>query len=189
MRAQLLHKRTCLLLAAVFLATYMPLLLWLPAPITEAKEIEPFVAVVKLVGSYYRVKQKRIPLMKLARLGARVAGLKTAKNFKLAVFENQDFAEHDDSNEFAEMVGKAFTFDKEWQPLVLLQSTRDGAQVYTYIKSTSSENVRLLLVNIGQRNATVLQVDIAPQALLKLLEQPDALSSALTNEAADESPQ
>jgi hypothetical protein len=87
------------------------------------------------------------------------------------------------------MVGKAFTFDKEWQPLVLLQSTRDGAQIYTYIKTTSSENVRLLLVNVGQRNATVLQVDIAPQALLKLLEQPDTLSTALTNEAADESPQ
>jgi len=188
MRAQLLHKRTCLLLALVFLATCMPLLL-LPAPITEAKEIEPFVAVVKLVGSYYRVKQKHIPLMGLAKLGARVAGLKTAKNFKLAVFENQDFAEHDDNNEFAELIGKAFTFDKEWQPLVLLQSTRDGAQIYTYIKNTSSENVRLLLVNIGQRNATVLQVDIAPQALLKLLEQPDTLSSALTNEAADESPQ
>ncbi len=185
MREKLLYGRAGLLVAVLSLS----LLTLLLAPVAKAKEIEPFGVVVKLVGSYYRVKQKRIPLMKLARLGARVAGLKTAKNFKLAIFENQDFAGHDDSNEFAEMVGKAFTFDKEWQPLVILQSTRDGAQIYTYIKNTNSENVRLLLVNIGQRNATVLQVDIAPQALLKLLEQPDSLSNALTNEAADESPQ
>lgn len=188
MREKLLHGRAGLLVAVAFMASLTPLLLLL-APVTKAKEIEPFVVVVKLVGSYYRVKQKRIPLMGLAKLGARVAGLKTAKNFKLAIFENQDFAGHDDSTEFADLVGKAFTFDKEWQPLVLLQSTRDGAQIYTYIKTTSSANVRLLLVNIGQRNATVLQVDIAPQALLKLLEQPDTLSTALTNEAADESPQ
>lgn len=188
MREKLLHGRTCLLVTAAFIASLLMLLLLL-TPITKAKEIKPFGAIVKLVGSYYRVKQKHIPLMGLAKLGARVAGLKTAKNFKLAIFENQDFAGHDDSTEFAELVGKAFTFDKEWQPLVLLQSTRDGAQVYTYIRNTSSENIRLLLVNVGQRNATVLQVDIAPQALLKLLEQPDTLSTALTNEAADESTQ
>jgi hypothetical protein len=185
MREKLLCRRACLLVTVLSLSSLTLLL----APITKAKEIEPFGAIVKLVGSYYRVKQKRIPLMGLAKLGARVAGVKTAKNFKLAIFENQDFAAHNDSAEFAGLVGKAFTFDQEWQPLVLLQSTRDGEQVYTYTRSTKGDDIRLLLVNVGQRNATVLQVDIAPQALLKLLEQPDTLSNALTNEAADESPQ
>ncbi|MFN2455098.1 MAG: hypothetical protein ABR577_12840 [Pyrinomonadaceae bacterium] len=183
MRKKSFTKQTILPVALAFLTSWTPLLLL--APTAKAGEVEPFSPIVKLVESFYRVKQKRLRLMGLAKLGARVAGVKTAKKFKFAIFENQDFVGRGDNTEFAALIGKAF--DKEWQPLVLLQSTRDGEQVYTYLRNTNSENVRLLLVNVGRRRAAVIQVDIAPQDLLKLLEQPDTLSTSLTDEATDES--
>jgi hypothetical protein len=143
-------------------------------------------AVVKLIESHYRVKHRGIPFV--ANLGVKTAKIvsKDARrvlrfgDFKLAIFEDQDFSGRDAGGDIRARMRQ--TLEPEWHPLVAVRLEEEG-QAYTYTKA-DGDKFKVLIVVIGQRDATVLQVNLNPEEFAKLLLNPEHESRELTNEAS-----
>jgi len=140
-------------------------------------------AVVKLVENFYHVKHKGLPL--LARAGMRIARPDEVKSFKLATFENQDFSSAGQSDFYAAMKR---TLNTQWKPLVQVRSRAEGEQNYVFTRE-AGEWLSVMVITIERRDATVLQVEIAPQALIKWMQNPEQMSRSLINEATNSSEQ
>ena len=173
--------------------TFIPLLLLLVAvthvpasPVAAAtKKDAEYSAVVKLIESHYRVKHRGIPFV--ANLGVKTAKVvsKNARrvlrfgSFKLAIFEDQDFSGRDSGTDIRTALRR--TLEPEWHPLVAVQLEEEG-RTYTYTKA-DGDKFKVLIVVIGQRDATVLQVNLDTEEFAKLLLNPEQQSRELTNEA------
>jgi hypothetical protein len=173
--------------------TFIPLLLIvsasLAAPTAAAvfttKETPEYHAVVKLIESHYHVKHRGIPFV--ANLGVKSAKVvsKSARrvlrfgDFKLAIFEDQDFSERDASGDIRTRLRR--TLEPHWHPLVAVRLPEEG-QTLTYTKA-DGDKFKVLIVVIGQRDATVLQVNLNPEEFAKLLLNPEQQSRELTDEA------
>ena len=174
--------------------TFIPLLLLLvavthapasPVAATATKKGAEYGEVVKLIESHYRVKHRGIPFV--ANLSVKTAKVvsKNARrvlrfgSFKLAIFEDQDFSGRDAGTDIRTALRR--TLEPEWHPLVAVQLEEDG-RTYTYTKA-DGDKFKVLVVVIGQRDATVLQVNLNPEEFAKLLLNPEQESRELTNEA------
>lgn len=169
--------------------TFIPLLLLVAvthAPVAAAtKKDAEYSAVVKLIESHYRVKHRGIPFV--ANLGVKTAKVvsKNARrvirfgDFKLAIFEDQDFSGRDATSDIRTRLRR--TLAPEWHPLAGLRLEEEG-QTYTYTKA-DGDKFKVLIIVIGQRDATVLQVNLNPEEFAKLLLNPERESRELTNEA------
>ena len=170
--------------------TFIPLLLLVAvthAPVAAApKKDAEYSAVVKLIESHYRVKHRGIPFV--ADLGVKTAKVisKSARrvlrfgDFKLAIFEDQDFSGRDAGTVDIRSSLRR-TLEPEWHPLVAVQLEEEG-RTYTYTKA-DGDKFKVLVVVIGQRDATVLQVNLNAEEFVKLLKNPEQESRELTNEA------
>jgi hypothetical protein len=144
-------------------------------------------AVVKLIESHYRVKHRGIPFV--ANLGVKTAKVvsKSARrvlrfgDFKLALFEDQDFSGREAAAGGDIRVRLRQTLAPEWHPLFAVRLEEEG-QTYTYTKP-DGDKFKVLIVVIGQRDATVLQVNLNTEEFAKLLMNPERESRELTNEA------
>lgn len=151
---------------------------------TATKEAE-YHAVVKLIESHYRVKHRGIPF--IANLGVKTAKIvsKDARrvlrfgSFKLALFEDQDFSGREAGGDFRARMRQ--TLEPDWHPLVGARIEDEG-QTYTFTKA-DGDKFKVLIVVIGQRDATVLQVNLNLEEFAKLLLNPERESRELTNEA------
>ena len=176
--------------------TFIPLLLVVAivaaspvvAAAATAKGAE-YSAVVKLIESHYRVKHRGIPFV--ANLGVKTAKVvsKSARrvlrfgDFKLALFEDQDFSGRDTAAAAGGDIRVRLrqTLAPEWHPLLGVRLEEEG-QTYTYTKP-DGDKFKVLIVVIGQRDATVLQVNLDTEEFAKLLLNPEQQSRELTNEA------
>ncbi len=157
-----------------------------PVAATATKEAE-YHAVVKLIESHYRVKHRGIPFV--ANLGVKTAKVisKDARrvlrfgSFKLAIFEDQDFSGRDAPVGGDIRTRMRQTLEPDWHPLVGVRLEEEG-QTYTFTKA-DGDKFKVLIVVIGQRDATVLQVNLNPEEFAKLLMNPERESRELTNEA------
>ena len=160
------------------------------AAVTAATKGAEYSAVVKLVETHYRVKHRSVPFV--ANLGVKTAKVvsKNARrvlpfgDFKLAIFEDQDFSGRDaPAGGGGDLrAGLRRTLEPEWHPLVAARLEEEG-QTYTYTKAADGDKFKVLIVVIGQRDATVLQVNLNPEEFAKLLLNPEQQSRELTNEA------
>lgn len=155
---------------------------WIPGQPAQARGND-FAAVVRLVETHYRARRRRMPFFAntLMRGAARFAGV---RGFRLAVFENQDFSARAGDNEFMERVRAALR--EEWQPIVRV-SSRDGERTLIYARE-SGERLRLLIVNIEPREATIAQLEVAPQMIARWLNGSDRTGRALLSQAANPTP-
>jgi hypothetical protein len=170
-------------------------IIWMTIMTVAAGEAE-FNAVVRLIESFYHVKHKSLPILakvgvKAARTAGRIAGgpaeqLAEAGSIKLAIFEDQDFKASAGVNDFRKSVRDAL--DRQWTPLIQVLSSKAEDQNYIYLKD-EGEKIRVLVVNIGRRDATVVQMDVAPQKLALLLQDPETAGKALTDEATSDGTQ
>ena len=159
-----------------------------PAAVLVApKETPEYHAVVKLIESHYRVKHRGIPF--IANLGVKTAKVisKDARrvlrfgSFKLAIFEDQDFSGRDAPAGGDIRTRMRQTLEPDWHPLVGVRLEDEG-QTYTFTKA-DGDKFKVLIVVIGQRDATVLQVNLNMEEFAKLLINPERESRELTNEA------
>ena len=156
---------------------------------TQAKG-DDFGAVVKLIEQFYQVKHKGIPF--LARAGiktgttvARIAGgpkrqLAEAGSVKVAYFEDQDFKASSSVAGFRTAIGAMLA--QSWNPLIQVAAPKDQEQTYIYLRD-AGEKFNVLVVTIESREACVVQVDLSPQALAKLLHNPDEMGKTITVDA------
>lgn len=155
------------------------------AATATAKDAPEYHAVVKLIESHYHVKHRGIPFV--ANLGVKTAKVvsKDARrvlrfgDFKLAIFEDQDFSGRDTTGDIRTALNR--TLEPHWHPLVAARIEDEG-QTLTFTK-VDGDKFKVLIVVIGQRDATVLQVNLKPEEFAKLLLNPEQQSREITNEA------
>ena len=157
-----------------------------PPVAADGKE---FGDVVKLIESHYRVKHKSIPFA--ARMGLKASQVVARRvlryaeygSVKFAYFEDQDFTAPKGGLEFQRAMRGVI--EPEWQPLVQVRLPNESEQTYIYTKE-AGKFFRVLVVQISRRDATVVQVEVAPAKLLELMRDPDAMGKTLTDEASSD---
>lgn len=172
--------------------THIPLLLIISASLAAlsvttaaTKETPEYHAVVKLIESHYGVKHRGIPFV--ANLGVKTAKVvsKSARralrfgNFKLAIFEDQDFSGRDTTGDIRTALRQKL--EPHWHPLVAAR-LQDEGQTFTFTRS-DGDKFKVLIIVIAQRDATVLQVNLNPEEFAKLLLNPEQQSREITNDA------
>ncbi|HEV7859473.1 MAG TPA: hypothetical protein VGO91_12710 [Pyrinomonadaceae bacterium] len=141
-------------------------------------------SVVKLVESHFHVKHKGTPF--IANLAVKVVRPRGVRDFKLATFEDQDFSAPGADTEFGLAVRRLLT--PTWQPLVQTRNRRDGEQTYVYLRE-AGDNFKVMVVTIERRDATVLQAEVSPQALVKWIKDPEKMGRELRDGAESNEPQ
>lgn len=155
--------------------------------ITSAKD-DDFKSIVKMIERFYSVKHQGIPLlakagMKVATTAARIKGgearrIAEAGSIKLAVFENQAFA--GDFTKFRATLNEAL--NASWMPLLQTLSATDREQVYIFLRD-ADKKFSVLVITIGQRDATVVQANVSEKNLALLLKDPEGTGKSITEEA------
>ncbi|MGH9945147.1 MAG: hypothetical protein ACRD9R_22580 [Pyrinomonadaceae bacterium] len=181
------------LIVWLFVAALTLLPLQSPARAT-AKKNAGFGDMVRLMERHYKVRHRGIPTLanlgiKAARTTAKIVSptarkyLRTVGDFKLALFEDQDFSAG--AGTFYRGVRETME-PGGWHPLVVVL-TSDDAQVFTYTKATG-EKYKVLVVVIEQRDAVAVEVELYPREFFQLLRDPEGESRSLADEAATAEP-
>ena len=149
---------------------------------------DDFNSVVKMIERFYRVKHQGIPFlakagMKVATTAARIKGgeakrIAEAGSIKLAVFEDQAF--NGDFIKFRASLNEAL--NETWMPLIQTLSAKNAEQNYIYLRN-AGDKYNVLVINIEERDATVVQVTVSAKNLALLLKDPEGTGKSITEEA------
>jgi hypothetical protein len=160
--------------------------------VTRAKG-DGFNDVIKLIEQFYHVKHQGIPLLaragiKTATTVARISGGRRrqwaeAGSVKVAYFEDQDFRSNGDYVRLRSAIGA--TLSQDWSPLIQVASPREESQTYIYLRE-AGEKFNVLVVTIESREGCVVQVNLSPQALAKLMQSPDEMGRTITLDATSD---
>jgi hypothetical protein len=175
------HSTRNLLLTAALLCGFASSLV----AAVPAKDEAGYHEVVKLVESYYHVKHRGVPM--LANLSVKTAKVLSSDvrkalrfgDFKLAIFEDQDFTTREGFVEFNRLLHQ--TLEPDWGTLLAVR-TRDEGQTYTFVKDAGAR-YRVLIVVIAQRDGSVLEVDLNREEFVKLLRDPEQETKNINDEA------
>ncbi|HKP46758.1 MAG TPA: hypothetical protein VJT50_09170 [Pyrinomonadaceae bacterium] len=161
--------------------------LFVAAAVTPAVEND-FDEVVKVIEQHYHVKHKSLPFLartgiKAATTAAKLAGgrkrqIAEAGSVKIAYFENQEFTSAG-AAEFRRNLKAALI--PEWVPFVQVLSPDEELQNYVFLRE-AREKFNLLVVTIEKHDATVVQVDVSPQTLARLMQNPNDIGKSITDE-------
>ena len=163
-----------LIVTAVMLALLSPLA---NAQNTFTPKGKGFNDVVKYIEKNYGVKKTKIPMLGLAKFAIWMIRPAGVKGFKLAVFEDQNFAGRPESIPFSQVMRQSF--NKEWAPLVQINSRRDGfTRTFIYVRQTKKD-VEFALAMLEEREAVVVQAKFNPDAAAKFLENPKIMGVSL----------
>ncbi|MBP6820955.1 MAG: VWA domain-containing protein [Acidobacteria bacterium] len=135
--------------------------------------------VVKHLEKNYGAKKTKIPMLGLAKFAIWMVRPAGVKGFKLAVFEDQNFAKRAEAASFSQAMRQAFK--KDWSPLVQISSKRDGDNhTFIYIRQ-SKKDVEFALASLAESEAVVMQVKFNPEAAARFLENPKIMGISLGN--------
>src|SRR6185436_9433092 len=155
-------------------------------PPTHAKG-DDFNDVVRLIEQFYHVKHQGIPILaragiKTATTVARISGgrrrqLAEAGSVKVAYFEDQDFNSNADYLRFRSAMTAALA--EKWSPLIRVASPQVREQPHIYLRD-AGERFNVMVVKLEAGAACVVQVNVAPDPLAKLIQNPDEIGNAIT---------
>lgn len=137
---------------------------------------DDFKMIVKTIESRYKAKRKSIPFLGLANFMVKIVKPAGVKDFKLAIFEDQDFSPGPQDFEFESDVRRSLS--KKWQPTVRSTSLLQGLRTYIY-SQPAGKDFKLLSVTIERRQAIVVEAKVDPQTLAKFLEKPEIMGISL----------
>jgi hypothetical protein len=161
-RRVLLHPLVVLIITATMLSV--------AAPAARADDSE-FDAITKHIKQFYKAKRVSIPFLGLAKFFVKIVRPAGVKSFKVAIFEDLNFAPGTNASELGSVMRNALS--AEWHPLVRIRS-RDGEQVYVYARE-AGENIKLMVVTIDRTDAVVARVKVSPKKLSEFLSNPKIL--------------
>src|ERR1044072_7114582 len=149
---------------------------------------DDFKSVVKMIEQFYRVKHQAISFRakagrKVGTTAAKIKGgeakrIAEAGSVKLAVFEDQAF--NGDFTKFRASLNGAL--NDMWIPLIQTLSGKGGEQNYIYLRNVG-DKYNVLVINISERDATVVQVTVSGKNLALLLKDPEGTGTSITAEA------
>ena len=168
----------------------------LASSLTAMPRGDDFKAVVKNIEQFYHVKHKSLPFLakagiKTATTAARLAGGKRkriaeAGSVRVAFFEDQEFNSRGSIVEFKRSMNAIL--EPDWSPFIQTVAAREEDQTYIYLKQ-AGEHFHVLVVTIGRREGTVVQVKLAPETLAQLLKDPNELGKVINDDATMEDDQ
>jgi hypothetical protein len=174
----------------LLISTLLLTVIFLSAPRQVEAKGDDFGAVVKAVEEFYGVKHKGIPFLakagiKTARVAARIAGgskkkLAEAGSVKVAIFEGQEFGARGGVANFRSTL-KA-TLLGRWLPFVQVLSLNSGDQTYVFLRDAGPKYT-VLVVTVEAHDAIVVQVNLAPETLAMLMQDPNEMGKAITEDA------
>ena len=91
------------------------------------------------------------------------------KNFKLAMFEDQDFSASRDDLDFPAVIRAGI--NAGWSPLIQVWSRRDGERTYVFARATGKNDVKVLVVTLEQNEAVVVEAKFNPDKLSRAIER------------------
>ena len=157
-------------------------------PMTQAKD-DGFGDVVKLIEQFYHVKHEGIPLLaraglKTATTVARISGgprreIAEAGSVKVAYFDDQDFRPSGSYMGFKSSMNSVLM---GWSPLIQAASPKEEVQTYIYLRDAGNK-FNVMVVTIERREACVVQVNLSPESLAKLMRNPNEMGNTITVEA------
>jgi hypothetical protein len=162
------HRKlfTHALVALIITATML-----VAVPQTARADDAEFDAITKHLKLFYHAKRISIPFLGLANFFVKIVRPAGVKSFKVAIFEDLNFAAGKMDKELGLLMRNAL--NPEWQPLIRIRS-RDGEQVYVYARE-AGENIKLMVVTIDHSDAVVARVKLSPQRLSEFLNNPKIL--------------
>jgi hypothetical protein len=131
--------------------------------------------VVKAIEIHYHTKRTHIPFLGVANVFVKVAHPAGASEFKLAIFEDLKSIGDSDERDLDRFMHD-FSSGK-LRPLVRVHSRRDGESVYIFAGDDEGRSTRMLIATFQRDQATVVQVTVDMNALLKWIDSPDEASS------------
>src|SRR5262249_51623273 len=141
-----------------------------------AARADDFGMIVRNVEKHYGARQKKIPMLGLAGFAVRLIHPAGVKNFKLAVFEEQDFAPGERDRAFEKTVSASI--NSKWKPMMQARSRSSGNRTYVYTHQ-AGKDFEMLTVTISKRQAIVAQAKVDPVAVSKFINKPELLGISL----------
>ena len=164
-------------------------------PFSARARGDGFNDVVKAIEQFYHVKHQSVPLlaragMKAVRTAAKIKGgewkqIAEAGSVRFVLFEDQVFDSRGQIASFKASVPK--TLGPEWSVLVQTLSPKDEQQTHIFLREAGPK-FQLLVIEIGPRDATVVQATVKPEVLAQLLKDPGEMGKTLTDEATTVDP-
>ncbi|MFY9609036.1 MAG: VWA domain-containing protein [Blastocatellia bacterium] len=137
---------------------------------------DDFGMIVDKIEKHYSAKKKKIPFLGLAGVAVRLIRPAGVKSFKVAIFEDQDFAVGERDRAFQQAVKRSL--NKKWTPTVQSNDRVTGNRSYVYTHQ-SGKDLEMLTVTISARQAIVAQAKINPEAVSKFLDNPRLMGISL----------
>jgi len=125
--------------------------------------------VVKAVESHYGTRQTHIPFMGLASFVVKVAHPAGTSALRLAVFEDLRIRGEGDEAELDQFMRGLYS--SSLHPLVRAHSRRNGEMTYIYA-GDAGKSTRLLIASFKRTEATVVEVKVNLDTLMKYINQP-----------------
>ena len=146
----------------------LPLLL-AAASVTYAGDSE-FDRIVHAIAAHYGTARTHIPLMGMANFFVKVARPAGTSGFKLAVFENLDsspsYGRHAELDQFMRgLSGSAL------HSIVRVHSCANNESTYIYAGEVG-RSTRMLIATFQRNEATIIEVKVTMDTLLKMVESP-----------------
>lgn len=167
-------------------------LVWSTLTTATAKD-DDFGAAVKTIEQFYRVKHQNIPFlaragMKAARTAAKIKGgqykrIAEAGSVRIVFFQDQDFDSRGAITSFKNALQSAVGVT--WSPLVQTLSPKDEEQTYIFIRD-AGQKINVLVVTLTRREGTVVQVNVNPNTLAMLMQNPEDMGKTITDDAAQD---
>jgi hypothetical protein len=130
-----------------------------------------FDRIVKAIESHYGTPRTHIPLMGVANLFVQVAHPAGTSGFKLAVFENlgssPSYGEHAELDQFMRHLSGGGLHS-----LVRVHSRANHESTYIFA-GEAGRSTRMLIATFQRNEATVVEVKVSMEMLLKMVESPE----------------
>ncbi len=136
-----------------------------------------FDSLVRHLENNYQAKKVKIPFMWLARFAVKVVRPAGVKSFNVTLFENLKFTQSILDNELKQSMQNSLSSD--WSSVLRVRS-RDGEQVYAYIRE-SGKDFKLILVTIDKNQAAVVRATFNPDKLADFIENPKIFGISLND--------
>jgi hypothetical protein len=134
--------------------------------------------IVRHMKTRYKAKKVKIPFMWLARVAVRIVKPAGVKSFKVTLFEGLQIEGESVDREMQLKMRESFGPD--WSPILRVKS-REGQQVYMYMRDAGESSVKIALVSIDGSDAAVIRATINPDRLADFIDNPRIFGVGLSN--------
>jgi uncharacterized membrane protein YcgQ (UPF0703/DUF1980 family) len=143
--------------------------------LTVNAKVNEYDAVCDHLENKFQAKKVKIPFMWLARMAVGVVRPAGVKSFKITTYTDLQFSRETLDNDMRVVMRDSFSED--WSPILRVRS-KTGEQVYMNMRE-SGDNIKILIVTINEKQATVIRAKFNPEKLADFINNPEIFGISL----------